>query len=181
MNGSMIDIIESVVQRYLQEYQDKIAELVEEADEIYRRLGNQIRVGTVAAVDPQNALVKVKHGDNLSPFIRFFVPAAGQVKEYRCPSVGEQSLLINYAAGDNSSQAFALCGFYCDRFPPPSTNLHEHCRVYPNGSKFTIDHNSNQAVINHVGDLTIKITGNLTLDIGGIITEKAQQHIANKR
>ncbi len=123
----------------LQQYDDALVELNEQMDDLYRRLHNQIRIGTCCAIDPAKALVKVKHGENKTPWIKWLAPAAGAIREFRSPSINEQCLLLNYASGDNSSQSMALFGLFSNQFPPPAQQASQHKRIYADGTALTYD------------------------------------------
>jgi len=160
------ELIRSLVASELRPYADKIAQLYDEVDDLKRRQRNQNRVGICSAVDPDKALVKVKHGGNETPWVKWFALYAGDVKEYRCPSIGEQCLLLNYAAGDNSSQSFALFGLFSDQFQAPSQDPNEILRVYPDGSRVSYHTKNHKFLIDVKGDVEVNVTESAKVDVG---------------
>ena len=171
----MQELIRSLVLSELRPYADKIAELKDEVNDLRRRLRNQSRVGICSAVDPEKALVKVKHGGNETPYVKWFAIYAGDVKEYRCPSVGEQCVLLNYAAGDNSSQSFALFGLFSDQFQTPSQDPNEILRVYPDGSRVSYHTQNHKFLIDVKGDVEVQVSNNAKVNAGGVITADASK------
>ena len=125
--------------RLLDPYREQLAALEKEIEDLRRRAENHNRIGTVAEVDAANSRVKISHGDNTSPWIKFMQSSAGGVRETRVPAVGEQSLLVNYGGGDGSAHAVALCGLASDAFPPVSDRPELHRRVYKDGTEQSYD------------------------------------------
>jgi phage baseplate assembly protein V len=119
---------------------ERLAELETEIEDLRRRGENHNRIGTVIAVDPAAALCRVSHGELLTPWIKYFNPAAGEVSETRHPSVGEQCLLINFGAGDGSAQSVALTGIPSGAYPAVSALGELHRRTYPDGAEQSYDH-----------------------------------------
>ncbi len=165
--------VAQMIQQALRPYDDQHAAVLARIEELERRVRNQIQPARVIAIEDSGQRVQVQYGRNTSPYLRWFTPAAGAIKEYRCPSVDEQCALINYGGGDNSTQAWVLCGIWSDQYPAPTGQTHLHLTEYPDGS--VVEHNG------QTGDHTLKISGDLILDIQGRIIETATQHLASKR
>jgi len=119
---------------------ERLAELETEIEDLRRRAEGHNRIGTIAEVDPAAGMCKVSHGELLSPWIKYFNPAAGQVSETRHPSNGEQCLLLNYGGGDGSAQAVAITGLPTGAFPVVSDRAELHRRAYPDGTESSYDH-----------------------------------------
>ena len=113
----MRDAIESLVREQLRPYLDKMSQLSVEIEEVRRRMQSMIRLGRVSEIHESNQLIKVEHGALTTPFIKWFAHAAGRVSHYRCPSVGEQVLLLNFGAGYSAQQYIALVGMASTDFP----------------------------------------------------------------
>lgn len=130
------------VRNMLEPYREQIAALETAVEDLRRRAENQGRMGVVHEVDAPGGLVKVKHGDNVTPWIKVMQPASGDIRETRVPTVGEQSMLMNYGGGDGSAHSIALCGLASNAFPPVSDRAELHRRVYPDGAEQSYDHAS---------------------------------------
>ena len=168
----MLEMVDELLQRRLSSYDDKIAELVANQEELERRLRGIVRSGKVVAVQG-GQLIKVKAGRNTTPWIKWLAPAMGKTREYRCPSIGEQVVLLNYGGGDNSTQAWALCGVPSDTFALPSSDPKKHRVEYEDSSFVEKDDES--------GDLVVSIKGDLVFDVEGEIRLKATSIKADKR
>ena len=62
--------------------------------ELNRLLCNLLRVGEIAQVDLSRALVRVRCGELLSDWLRWFEQRAGSAVTWSAPSVGEQVILL---------------------------------------------------------------------------------------
>lgn len=130
----MRDMIEALIREALRPYIDRIAELETEVDDLHRRARNQGRRGVVAAVDHVRGVCKVRHGGNTTPWIRWASASAGEVREWRPPSVGEGVELINHGGGDDGAQTIAVPGIPTGAYPPPGSSGTLHRLTYPDGT-----------------------------------------------
>nr|WP_255091636.1 phage baseplate assembly protein V [Vibrio aestuarianus] len=168
-------LIQQIVQAELEEYSEQLSQQEKEITELKRCLKNMNRVGSVSAVNESHDRIKVKFGDNETPFIKWFSACAGDVAEYRLPSLGEQVVLINVGGGDNSTTSIALVGVPSDKFPLPTNNPDEILRVYPDGTRVCYDKKNHKLDVRVAGeaniqvdkDAKVKVDGNATVNVDG--------------
>lgn len=118
----MRDLIENLIREMVEPHIEKMEELSTEVEELRRRLHLMIRLGRVSKIHESNQQIKVKHGDLETPFIKWFAQSAGRVSHYRCPTVNEQVILLNFGAGNTGTQSIALVGIDSTDFPFPADN-----------------------------------------------------------
>ena len=121
---------------------ERLAEMEAELEDLHRSADSFCRIGVCEAVDAASNTCRVRHGDLLTPAIRFFNPSAGAQSESRIPSVGEQCLLLNHGGGDGGGQSVALFGLNGGQFPPVSTQASLTRRLYQDGTENGYDHAS---------------------------------------
>ena len=111
-------MFEQMLRGYLSPIYDRLAELESSQESGARQGRNAIQLGTVAkVVDGRRVVMAI--GKARTPAIKWFALWAGDVIEYRCPSVGEMALVLNYGSGDNNQSSIALVGIASDQFPFP--------------------------------------------------------------
>lgn len=169
----MRQLIEQIIESHLEPYLARLEELSSETEELRRRMQNMIRLGFVNEVHESGTLIRVKHGQLTSPFIKWFSESAGDTKDYRCPSVGEQALLLNYASGNNGSQTVALVGLFSTNFPSPSSDPNEIIRCYPDGSLVSYHTKDHVMKIEVQGDVEVTASKNAKVTAGEKVTVDA--------
>lgn len=142
--------------------------------ETQRRLHNIATIGTVTQIDADNALMRLAVGDNETDWVNIPTIAAGQVRVWRCPSIGEQYLLVSPSG--ELANAIPVMSLYSDHNPSPSTNPNEiriryndtdFCSIDVANSQLTmhISKITNQAATSIVWDTpTATVTGDLQVD-----------------
>lgn len=85
--------------------------------ELRRQLNNLGNLGTVIEVDAATAKMRLKIGDNQTDWTPIPAAAAGAIKIWRCPSVGEQFAIL--APSGDLRNAIAVTSLYSDDNPPP--------------------------------------------------------------
>ncbi|MBT2131224.1 phage baseplate assembly protein V [Aliiroseovarius lamellibrachiae] len=86
-----------------------------EAAENDRRIGNVVRVGKVASVDPGSAKAVVDFGDLKSPPLPVGQLRAGGLQFWWMPTTGEQVLVA--CEGGDLAQGVIVCSLYAGNAP----------------------------------------------------------------
>lgn len=135
----MREHFEAMIRSALAPYIDRIAALEDEVDDLHRRARNQGRRGVCVAVDHDQALCRVRHGGNTTPWIKWASSAAGEVSEWRPPSIGEGCQLVSFGAGDDGAQMVAVFGLTTTAHPPAGASGTLHRFSYKDGARQSYD------------------------------------------
>ena len=105
-------------------------------------------------------------GDNQTDWLPIPALAAGHVRVWRCPSVGEQFLLVS-PSGDLAN-AIPVISLYSDNNPSPSNNPNE-IRVRYNDTDFLSVNTQDSQLILKINDVIFDVnnttlTGNLAVN-----------------
>ena len=92
-------------------------------NQLLRQFQNLACIGTVIAVDASAWKMRLKIDENETDWIPIPTMAAGIVKIWRCPSLGEQFSVS--AQGGELTSAVPQISLFSEIFPPPSTDPHE--------------------------------------------------------
>lgn len=171
----MRQLIEAMVRDMLSPYLERLEELSEETEDLRRRLQSVIRLGYVSEVHESGTLIRVQHGALKTPFIRWFSSSAGDTSDYRCPSVNEQAVILNYGAGNNGTQTVALIGLFSDSFPAPSNDPDEIVRCYPDGSLVSYHTKNHLLKVEVKGDVVVNVDKTAKVKAGGEVTVDGSQ------
>ena len=149
-----------------------------------RRLHNLATIGTVTKIDADKALMRLAVGDNETDWVNIPTIAAGQVSVWRCPSVGEQYLLVSPSG--ELANAIPVMSLFSDNNPSPSKDPNE-IRIRYNDTDFCSIDVANSQLTMHISQITNKaatsmvfdtpratVTGNLQVN-GGIQAMGAMQ------
>lgn len=142
--------------------------------ELRRRLDNMIRPGTVYAVDADRGFVRVKSGQLLTDWLRYFVGSAGSVRHHATPTLNEQCVVFS-PCGEMGA-GFVLVGLNSDEFPAPSQNPELDSTTYADGTWFGYDQGTGDMTVVMTADGQIHISApggiNITgpLNISGLVT-----------
>lgn len=131
------------------------------ANEIQRQARNAVRKGSIAEVGDGVCRVAIGVEDDdpdeglVTNWIPWFAWAAGDVIEWRQPSIGEQVMLL-CPMGD-PAQGVALCGIYSDRFLAPANAANVTVRRYPDGSLVVYDHEAHAMAVTLTNGGTVRV------------------------
>lgn len=135
--------------------------------ELARRAANIVRAGTVAEIDLAAARVRARYGDSpdggpvLTGWLPWISLAAGEDRDWRPPSIGEQVILL--APFGELSAGFALAGIYLQGFPAPEASGAKRATLYRDGARIEYDSETHalSAVLPDGGKASISAPGGL--------------------
>lgn len=126
-----------------------------------RRLHNIATIGTVTEIDADKALMRLAVGDNETDWLNIPTIAAGSISAWRCPSIGEQYLLVSPSG--ELANAIPVISLYSDHNPSPSTDPNE-IRIRYNDTDFcSIDVVKSQITM-HINKITNQAATSIVLD-----------------
>lgn len=131
-----------------------------------RRLHNIATIGTVFDVNPDDQTMRLDVGDNQTDWLPIPALAAGQVRVWRCPSVGEQFLLVSPSG--ELANAIPVLSLYSNQHSSPSNDPNE-IRVRFNDSDFLSVNTQDSQLILKINDVIFNVnnttlTGNLAVN-----------------
>lgn len=100
-----------------------IRRLFDRLETLERNQRNLIRVGNVKELIGRKVIVDFEPDspvDYCSPPIPWIPIYAGEVLNWRAPTVGEMVIVLNLSGGNNEASSIALPAMYCDAFLPDS-------------------------------------------------------------
>lgn len=129
-----------------------------------RRLHNIATIGTVFAINPRDQTMRLDVGELQTDWLPIPTVSAGLVRIWRCPSVGEQFLLLS-PSGDLAN-AIPVISLFSEQNPTPSTDEHE-IFIHFNGNNYLKIHTQNSQLHLNIAttniDSNVKINGNLAV------------------
>ena len=131
-----------------------------------RRLHNIATIGTVFDVNPDDQTMRLDVGENQTDWLPIPALAAGQVLVWRCPSVGEQFLLVSPSG--ELANAIPVLSLYSNQHPSPSNDPNE-IRVRFNDTDFLSVNTQDSQLILKINDVIFDVnsttlTGNLAVN-----------------
>lgn len=102
-----------------------ILRLIDRINEAERRIRSLIRVGNVKSIDGRTVVIDYEpdsDSDYYSQPIPWLAAYAGDVLQWRAPTVGEQMIVLNLSGGESERHCVALPALYCSQFLPQTTD-----------------------------------------------------------
>ncbi|GAA5443143.1 hypothetical protein Misp06_01319 [Microbulbifer sp. NBRC 101763] len=120
-----------------------VTALLQQLGELQRRVDNIVRLGTVEEVDYDTACARVRLGENLTTWLRWFAPAAGtNDTEWRPPSIGEQVAVLS-PSGELRAGVI-LPAIYSDKAPANGDTADLFRRTFANGDMIEYQNGNTQ-------------------------------------
>jgi len=123
-----------------------------------RMIASLIQAGTIEAVDLEAAQARVRVDDWVSAWLPWYVPAAGEVRIWRAPSIGEQCLLLSPSG--TSEGGFILPGFYTRQFGQADNRANVTVQRMPDGAFVLYDWLAHEYIVD------VPAGGRILLKIG---------------
>lgn len=101
-------------------------------NDMLRLLNNIVRIGSITAVDLDNARCRVTSGNNTTAWLPWMTSRAGRTRSWWAPSLGEQVLLLSL--GGELTTAFVLPAVFSDANPAPSASADALHLSFPDGA-----------------------------------------------
>lgn len=136
--------------------------------DLERRTANQIRLGTVLAVDHAKARVRIKSGEIESAWLPWSTGrASGAKRRWDPPEVGEQVVML--APTGDLRQAVVLTGVYQSSAAAPSASPDKDSTVYSDGTVIEYDRAAHALVADLQGTKLFADRNKIELTIGGTV------------
>ena len=129
--------------------------------EAQRRLHNIATIGTVIKIDADKALMRLAVGDNETDWLNIPTIAAGAISVWRCPSMGEQYLLVSPSG--ELANAIPVISLYSNHNPSPSTDPNE-IRIRYNDTDFCSIDVVNSQLTMHISKITNQAATSIVWD-----------------
>lgn len=130
--------------------------------ELSRMIANLIKQGVVAEVDAAAGVVRVRHGELLTDWLGYFVPAAGGVSVHRPPSVGENCIVLSPSG--EPANGLVLCGIKSSAHQQPSGSADETVVRFPDGARAEYNHAAGRLKLSGVKTVDVQAEISLTID-----------------
>lgn len=124
-----------------------------------RRLANLVRIGTIKEIDTAKALVRVDLGENVTGWIPWTTPRAGQDRQWTTPDIGEQ-VVVASPSGELSDGA-VIGSLFQNAYPQNGSQGKDRRTTYADGTVIEYDREASvlRATVNPAGSIILNIGG----------------------
>lgn len=143
-----------------------------------QKVSNMMRDGVVTEVDHAAALCRVRSGEMQTDFIPWMTPAAGKVRVWLPPSVGEQVQLL--CIDGDLANAVALPGLFSATFPAPSSSPDLTLIQFADGATVAYDSAAHALAANLPAGGTVSIVADGGVRISGPVSIEGNVTITGK-
>lgn len=105
--------------------------------DLFRKLENLLRVGTIAEADYSAARVRVNIGELTTDWLPWITQRASNNTTWHAPEVGEQCIVLSPSG--EPEQGLVLTGIYQDAHPANETSPDKHKTQYSDGAVIEYD------------------------------------------
>lgn len=151
------------------------------SSEADRRLGNMVRIGTVAEFDPAQG-VRVDLGELTTDWLPIGVSRAGKQRSWNPKDIGEQVVIL--APDGEVSQGVVVCSIHQDKHPANGTTAGTWRETFDDGTVVEYDQANGglRADVATAGSITLRIgstvlvlrNGQATLTADDVVVQSPQ-------
>ncbi len=133
-----------------------LVKLIDRINEVERNVRSLIRIGNVKSIEGRKVVIDYEpdsDSEYYSPPIPWVAAYAGDVLQWRAPTVGEQMIVLNLSGGVSERNCVALPALYCKQFLPETDDLNLMYTSFLDVFKVSVD---SQGHYELVADETIR-------------------------
>lgn len=136
-----------------------------------RMIASMVKTGEVVAVDLKKAMIRIKCGDWVSPFVRWHSASAGKARHWRAPSLGESGTLFSPSGVPQAARFMG--GVYGDGGTAPDDRDHVEVWEFDDGGRIVYDWQAKTY------DITVP-SGTVTIKVGASTVAVTDNAVAAK-
>lgn len=130
--------------------------------EVFRRLDNLVRLGTIAQIDHATARCRVHLGQLVTAWLPWISQRAGTTRSWTPPTVGEQ--VIVFSPSGEPAAGVVLTGIYTEAHDQPSSSATKHVVEFPDGARIEYDHAASALSATGIKTATVQASEHVTVD-----------------
>lgn len=136
--------------------------------ELWRRLANTVRTGTVAEADYLNARVRVQIEDLTTAWLPWVAQRAGEDATWWPPEVGEQVVVLSPSG--ELEQGIVVGSLYYQSYPAPADAATIRRIQMGDGAVFEYDREAKKLTVSLPGDADVTVKGKASFKVTGNVS-----------